>query len=212
MAQPAEMGLLIGLTGGIASGKSTVAAWLADAQVPIIDTDHLSRELVEPGQPALTAIAEAFGPSVIRPDHRLDRGALRTLILDNKDARAKLEAILHPPIRQLARQRALAAAVDYPYVVIVIPLLAEETVFPHYQWLDYIVNVASSPEQQRTRLLNRPGIDARQAEQLLQTQTTDERRRAIADFCLDNTGDLPHLKKQVGKLNRELLQRAAGPT
>ncbi|MDA3877422.1 MAG: dephospho-CoA kinase [Halothiobacillus sp.] len=205
----AKMGLLIGLTGGIASGKSTVAALLAENHIPVIDTDQLSRELVEPGQPALTAIVEAFGPEVLQADHRLDRTALRVIVLNNPQARARLEGILHPPIRRLAQQRALELATTHPYVVIVIPLLAETSVYPHYQWLDYIVNVDAQPEQQRTRRLNRPGIDIRQANQLIQAQTTDDQRRMVTDFCLDNTGDLPHLKDQIRHLHHELLKRAA---
>lgn len=205
------MGLLIGLTGGIASGKSTVAARLADKQIPIIDTDRLSRELVEPGQPALNTIAEAFGPSVIQPDQQLDRAALRARILDDATARARLEAILHPPIRQLAHQRALTAAADHPYVIVVIPLLAEKNVYPHYRWLDGIVNVTTSPDQQRARLLARPGLNTRQAEQLLNAQTTDEQRRQIADFCLENVGDLNQLHNQVDELHHALLKRAGAP-
>lgn len=201
------MGLLIGLTGGIASGKSTVAGLLSDAQIPIVDTDQLSRELVEPGTPALMAIVDAFGPSILQPDHQLDRSALRKRILADPHARRLLEEILHPPIRQLAQARARHLAEAHPIVVIVIPLLAEETVFPHYRWLDLIVAVTTTPALQHARLLTRPGIDGQQADQLLQAQVRDDRRRAIADFCLDNSGDLAHLQRQVGALLRELQKR-----
>lgn len=208
MEPTTKMGLLIGLTGGIASGKSTVAAFLAENHIPVIDTDQLSRELVAPGQPALTAIVDAFGIGVLQADHQLDRAALRAIVLDDPQARARLEGILHPPIRRLARQRALESAANHPYVVIIIPLLAETAVYPHYQWLDYVVNVETQPEQQRARLLNRPGIDAQQANQLMQAQTTNDQRRVIADFHLDNTSDLPHLQNQIQHLHHELLKRA----
>lgn len=205
---PTPMGLLMGLTGGIASGKSTVAELLAAEQIPVIDTDQLSRELVEPGQLALADIVDTFGPTILRTDGQLDRAALRQIVFTDTQARALLEAILHPPIRVLAQQRAQQLAAHHPYVVVVIPLLAEPGVYPHYQWLDGIICVETAPDTQRRRLLSRPGITAELADQLIQAQIAPERRRPVCDFVLDNSQNARHLHTQVTALHRRLLARA----
>ncbi len=202
------MGLIVGLTGGIASGKSTVSQFLAAQGVAIIDTDLLSRELVAPHQPALTLIAQAFGQKLIKPDGSLNREALRHIIFNDPIARAKLESILHPAIRALAYQRAQAAAVQSPYVIVVIALLAEPQVRPHYSWLNRVVGIRATPKLQRARLLQRPGIDAELAIQMLAAQSTDEQRAPLVDDWLENTGDLTQLETQVQQLHRHLLAQS----
>ena len=203
------MGLMVGLTGGIASGKSTVTEFLSDSGVPIIDTDVLSRELVAPGQPALAAIVRLFGQIILTADGWLDRSALRRIIFDDADARSQLEAILHPAIRHLAEQRARVAAVQSPYVLVVVPLLAEPQVKPHYGWLDMVIGIRTTPALQQARLLMRPGIDATLAKQILAAQSTDAERAPMIDEWLDNHSDLAQLKSQVQQLHQRLQARSA---
>lgn len=203
------MGLIVGLTGGIASGKSTVSHFLAAQGAPIIDTDLLSRELVAPHQPALALIAQTFGQNFIQPDGSLNREALRHLVFNDPIARAKLESILHPAIRALAYQRAQAAAVQSPYVVVVVALLAEPQVRPHYDWLNHVIGIRATPALQRARLLQRPGIDAELAVQMLAAQSTDEQRAPLVDDWLENTGDLAELENQVQQIHRHLLAQSS---
>jgi dephospho-CoA kinase len=205
------MGFIVGLTGGIASGKSTVTQFLAAQGAPIIDTDLLSREITAPHQPALALIVQTFGQNLIKPDGTLDRAALRHIIFNDPIARAELECILHPAIRALAYQRAKAAAIRSPYVVVVIALLAEPRVKPHYRWLNRVIGIRATPALQRDRLLQRPGIDAELASQMLAAQSTDEQRAPLVDDWLDNTGDLIQLETQVQQLHRHLLARSKNP-
>ena len=199
------MGLIVGLTGGIASGKSTVTQFLATQGVPIIDTDVLSRELVAPHQPALALIAQAFGQNLIKPDGTLDRAALRRLVFNDPIARAQLESIVHPAIRALAYERATNAAAESPYVVVVIALLAEPQVRPQYSWLNRVIGIRATPALQRARLLQRPGIDETLASQMLAAQSTDAQRAPFVDDWLDNTGDLTQLEAQVQQRHQQLL-------
>ncbi|MGC8697499.1 MAG: dephospho-CoA kinase [Halothiobacillus sp.] len=199
------MSFIVGLTGGIASGKSTVTQFLAQERVPIIDTDLLSRELTAPHQPALASIAQTFGQNLITPDGTLDRAALRRIIFNDPIARAQLESILHPAIRALAYQRAINAAIHSPYVVVVVALLAEPPVTPHYQWLNHVIGIRATPELQRERLRQRPGIDTALASQILAAQSTDEQRAPLVDDWLDNTGDLTALKTLVQQRHQQLL-------
>jgi len=163
---------------------------------------------VAPHQPALTLIAQAFGQKLIKPDGSLNREALRHIIFNDPIARAKLESILHPAIRALAYQRAQAAAVQSPYVIVVIALLAEPQVRPHYSWLNRVVGIRATPKLQRARLLQRPGIDAELAIQMLAAQSTDEQRAPLVDDWLENTGDLTQLETQVQQLHRHLLAQS----
>ncbi|MHB9020355.1 MAG: dephospho-CoA kinase [Halothiobacillus sp.] len=200
-----NMGLIIGLTGGIASGKSTVASFLETQNIPIIDTDQLGRELVEPNRPALKAITDAFGQTILQPNGQLDRAALRTKIFSNAASRKTLEAILHPAIRELAQHRALEAAAQSPYVLVVVPLLAEPEVYPNYRWLNRVIGIRATPNLQQHRLMRRPGMNAERADQMLAAQSTDELRATIVDDWLDNTGDLAQLEEQTMRLHQRLL-------
>ncbi|WP_322521772.1 dephospho-CoA kinase [Guyparkeria halophila] len=195
----------IGLTGGIASGKSLATSIFAELGIPIIDTDAISRELVEPGSPCLDAIQARFGGGILLEDGRLDRDRLRRIILDQPGERAALEAILHPAIRTRARERATAAARQAPYVLVVVPLLAEASVWPAYRdWLDAVITLTAPPALRRERLTARPGIDARQAEQLIAAQVDDRARQAIADFELVNDRSPEALREQIIDLDRRL--------
>lgn len=200
-------GRLVGLTGGIASGKSLATEFFAELGTPVIDTDTISRELVAPGGECLEAIRHRFGEDVMGAGGQLDRATLRQRILANADDRAALEAILHPAIRRETRRQAVKAAEKAPYVLVVVPLLAEETVWPAYRdWLDEVVTLTAPLPTRRERLLARPGLDAAQADALIAAQVDDQARREISDHELDNSGTPEDLWRQIEALDRELRQ------
>lgn len=202
------MGWFVGLTGGIASGKSTVAQFLASKNIPVVDTDLISRELVEPGQPCLHALSQHFGSGILTQDGQLDRSALREKVFSDPSARNALETILHPEIRRVAKERAEKAATQAPYVLVVVPLLADPKVHPHYQWLDHVIGVRATPSIQKARLIERPGIDARLADQMIVAQSSDIERDAIVDEWITNREDLPALIRQVDQCHQKLLAMA----
>lgn len=203
------MALFVGLTGGIACGKSTVARLLSARNIPVIDTDLISRELVEPGQPCLDELYRHFGPQILNEDGHLNRKAMREKIFSDPSARAVLETILHPQIRRLAKERAEQSATQAPYVLVVVPLLADPKVRPHYQWLDYVVGVQATPSIQKARLLERPGIDPALADQMIAAQSSDRERDAVVNEWIINTGDLMALARQVDRCHHKLLALAA---
>jgi dephospho-CoA kinase len=202
------MGLLVGLTGGIASGKSTVSQILATENIPVIDTDLISRELLEPDQPCFDAVIHRFGPDILNPDGRLNRTALREKVFADPSAREALETILHPEIRRLAKERAERASTQAPYVLIVVPLLADPKVHPHYRWLDHVVGVRASPSIQKARLIERPAINASLADQIIAAQNSDHERDAIVDEWIENTDDLATLTHRVMQCHHRLLTLA----
>jgi dephospho-CoA kinase len=186
----------VGLTGGIASGKTAVADAFARRGVPIVDTDVIAREVVEPGEPALAAVVEAFGAGVLGADGRLDRRALRRDVFADEGRRRRLESILHPAIR--ARMQAQAAAATGPYVVIAIPLLVENRLESQ---VDRVLVVDVAPEVQLARLLARDGETPEGARRILAAQATREARLAVADDVLANDGTLADLDRKVGELH-----------
>ena len=193
-------GYCIGLTGGIASGKSAVADRFAARGIAVADADVVARAIVEQGQPALQDIVAAFGAGVLQADGRLDRAALRQRVFDDGDARRRLEGILHPPIRLALREACLAAPGDY--AVAAIPLLAEGGGRGAYPWLDRILVVDVPREVQVQRLMHRDRIDAGLTERMLDAQATRNERLAIADDVLVNTGTLGRLDDEVAALDR----------
>ena len=204
-SSPRTPGRLIGLTGGIASGKSLATGFFAELGIPVIDTDTISRELVAPGGECLESIRQRFGDAVIQADGQLDRATLRQRILADPDDRAALETILHPAIRREARRQALEAAKNAPYVLVVVPLLAEDTVWPAYRdWLDAVVTLTAPLSARRQRLRARPGLDDEQADALMAAQVDDDARRGISDHELDNSGTPEDLRRQVQALDRRL--------
>ena len=190
----------IALTGGIASGKSTVAGLFAALGARLIDADRIARELVAPGSPALAQIAARFGPDILAADGTLDRAALREQVFANRDSRAALEAILHPLIR--AEMTARAARLGGPYQIFEVPLLAETGARDEY---DRVVVVDADPAQQRLRLMLRDGIDAPAAQQMIDAQASREQRLAIADDVITNSGDIAQLAAQVERLHEAYL-------
>ncbi|MEQ8204736.1 MAG: dephospho-CoA kinase [Woeseia sp.] len=191
----------IGLTGGIASGKSLIADYFHDLGVPVIDTDVIARELVAPGNPALNEIRRTFGDSVIAEDGGLDRAALRTIVFADDSARRKLEAILHPLIRsETMRQSASAGGT---YQIIVVPLLAES---PMRDNMDRILVVDVPKAVQLERLLKRDTESPAQAERIIAAQASREERLAIADDVINNDGSLEFARQQVEALHQRYEQ------
>ncbi|MDR2215624.1 MAG: dephospho-CoA kinase [Nevskiaceae bacterium] len=193
----------IALTGGIASGKSTVARLFETLGARLIDTDHIAREVVRPGTPGLQAIIERFGEGVLAEDGSLNRAALRALVFADAAARADLEAILHPRIRDEVDAR--SATLGGPYQLIAVPLLAETLTQHRY---DRVLVVDCDPAQQLTRLMQRDGIDATAAQRILDAQATRAQRLAIADDVILNDGEVSHLAAQVERLHWAYLQTA----
>lgn len=193
----------IALTGGIASGKSAVAERFRSKGVPVIDTDVIAREVVEPGQPALAEIADAFGDGVLHDDGSLDRAALRELIFAVDGARKKLEAILHPLIREETVRQANAAGGEYQ--LIVVPLL---TASPLKLFVDRILVVDCDEDTQIQRLTMRDGENEDSARRILAAQSSREERLEIADDVIVNDGSLDALKDEVDALHRQYTKLA----
>jgi dephospho-CoA kinase len=197
--------LRIGLTGGIASGKSTVARLFAERGVPVIDLDQLAREVVAPGEPGLAAIVTAFGTDVLDRAGGLDRAALRAIVFGDPAARKRLEALLHPPILEAAVRHADAAG--GPYQVLVVPLLVESGLT---SWVDRVLVVDCLPETQLKRLLARDRGDETLARAILATQATREERLAAADDVLSNEGPADRLPDAVATLDAAYREMATG--
>jgi dephospho-CoA kinase len=186
---------LVGLTGGIASGKSTVAEILKRQGAAIINADVLAREVVEPDRQAWTEIVNTFGTAVLQPDRALDRQKLRAIIFDDPDARKKLESIIHPQVRALAEQRIREhAAAGYAVIVYEVPLLFEGNL---QEWLRPVILVACDVDTQRNRLQSRDNLSAAQAQKHIDAQMSLEAKRRLADYVIENNGSLEDLKRQV---------------
>jgi len=188
--------MLVGLTGGIGSGKSLVAELLAAHGATIIDADVLAREVVAPRTPGLAAVRERFGAGVLRPDGSLDRAALGRIVFGDPLARRDLEAIIHPAVR--ARAAALAAAAPEGAVVVqVIPLLVETGQQGHF---DQVVVVDVDPEEQLSRIVRRDGLSEAEAHARLRAQASREARLAAAHVVLRNNGTRDDLAAAVDRL------------
>jgi len=188
--------LRVALTGGIASGKTTVANLFAVRGVPVIDTDVIAREVVEPGTPALAEVVAAFGPAILGPDGRMDRRRMRERIFADRDAQRRLEAILHPAIRaEMERQSQVAGGA---YQLLVIPLFTEGGRRDH---VDRLLLVDVPEELQVQRLMLRDGVTREQALASLNAQATRAQRLAMADDVIRNTGHVADLEAQVAALH-----------
>ena len=197
----------VGLTGGIASGKSAADAAFAGLGVAVVDADVIARELVELGQPALAEIVQHFGADVLDAAGHLDRPALRRRIFANPGDKTALEAILHPRIREELEVRTSAAPGDI--AIASIPLLAEGGGRSAYPWLDRILVVDVAAETQAQRLMQRDGIDAPLAMRMIEAQASREARRAIADDIVNNEGSLADLQAHIADLHRMYRRLAA---
>jgi dephospho-CoA kinase len=193
--------LRVALTGGIASGKTTISRIFTTLQVPVIDTDAIARALVAPGQPLLEEVFRAFGTDLRQADGSLDRAALRQRVFSDPQLRRRLEAITHPAIDAAMQQRMDALPEGTPYVLLVIPLLLEAG------WQDRVdrVLLVDCPETlQVQRLITRDGIDADTAWRMVRSQASRESRRQAADDVIANDGslDLAELGERVRRLDR----------
>ena len=194
----------VGLTGGIASGKTTVAELFAELGAGLVDTDEVAREVVAVGEPGLEAVVAAFGSAILLPTGDLDRGSLREIVFRDAEARRKLEAILHPLIR--SRTLAQLNALQAPYVVVVIPLLFE-TDFSEI--VDRILVVDCPRDLQLERLIQRDRVSAADAEAMVAAQLDRDTRRARADDILDSSQSLATTRERVRILHAGYLRRAA---
>ena len=196
----------IGLTGGIASGKSALEKAFAKQGVVVADADLLAREVVAPGEPALAAVVERFGRDVLQADGQLDRAALRVRVFGDPEQRRALEAILHPAIR--ARLEAICRAAPGPYAIAMVPLLTEGGGRAAYPWLHRILVVDTPAAVQKARLMQRDGIDATLADQMMAAQASRAERLALADDIVVNDGDIHHLQHAADALHLRYLALA----
>jgi len=196
----------VGLTGGIASGKSTAAGFFAVRGVPILDSDQIARDVVEPGQPPLEQLVERFGKSILTPDGHLDRPALREIVFSDPKARADLEALTHPAIG--AAMEARSAEAGGPYQILVIPLLVEKNLGSH---VDRVLLVDCDEQLQIKRLRERDGSTLEQAQAILNAQASRAVRLKAADDVITNDSDRKAVEKQVAALHARYLKLAAAP-
>jgi len=198
---------IVGLTGGIASGKSEVSRRFEALGITVADADIAAREVVAVGSPGLAAIAELFGSEVLQADGSLDRAYLRQRVFANPDERRALEAITHPAIR--ARVRGICEAAASPYAIAAIPLLTEAGGRATYPWLQRVLVVDAPEEVQHARLLSRDNIDAALAERMIQAQASRAQRLTLADDVIVNDGHPDALQAHIEALDARYRQLAA---
>ena len=196
----------VGLTGGIASGKSTAAKYFGALGVPILDSDQIARDVVEPGQPPLDRLVKRFGRGILTSDGHLDRPALRDLVFSDPKARADLEALTHPAIG--AAMEARSAAAGGPYQILVIPLLVEKNLGAH---VDRILVVDCDEDLQLRRLRDRDGSTPEQANAILRAQASRAARLKVANDVIRNEADMSAVRDQVAALHARYLELAAQP-
>ena len=190
--------MIVALTGGLASGKSSVARRFEELGVPVVDADVVARQLVEPGTPALGEIVDAFGAGVLDEQGHLDRTRMRERIFGDDDDRRKLESILHPKVRDT--MRAFAASSDVPYVLFVIPLLVETNQAGEVDW---VIVVDAPRTLQTARAAARDVSPPETIAAMLDSQATRADRLAVADAVIENAGDLATLRDRVDAMHQE---------
>lgn len=196
--------LVVGLTGGIGSGKTAAARMLEALAVPVIDADVVARELVQPGMAALVEIERRFGPEILDAAGALDRSRLRRIVFDDETARVALERILHPRIR--AEMSTRLAALRAPYAVLAIPLLLESQ--QAYAMVNRVLVVDVPVEVQIERTMARDGASRVAVLRIIATQVERERRLSLADDVIDNSGTLEELEQQVAQIHQRYLELA----
>lgn len=190
----------VGVTGGVASGKSEVTRRFETLGIVVADADLAARAAVAGGSEGLAQVVAAFGDGILDPQGALDRAVLRRIVFADTAARKRLEAIVHPRVRAMLREQCEAAA--SPYAIAAIPLLAEGGGRDAYPWLDRCLVVDVPASVQQARLMRRDGIDAELAQRMIAAQATREARLAIADDVIVNDGPLETLQAQVEALDR----------
>ena len=198
---------VLGLTGGIGSGKSTVAHLFGELGVHRVDADEVARAVVEPGESALTDIGAHFGADVIRNDGSLDRAALRARIFEHPEEKQWLEALLHPLIRRRIVRELSPTGYDLPYIILVSPLLLETD---QHSMVDRVLVVDVDEEHQVQRTMARDGNDEALVRRIMATQMSREERLGKADFVVDNRASSDQLKSQVESIHRQVLMLAQG--
>lgn len=193
-------GYCVAVTGGVASGKTTVTRMFEALGVAVVDADVAARAAVAPGSPGLTAVIADFGKGVLDADGDLDRAAMRARVFADPEARRRLEAIIHPRVR--ARLQADYAAAEGAYAVVAIPLLAEGGGRTAYPWLGRILVIDVPSELQHARLMERDGVDSTLADNMIAAQATRAARLAIADDIIVNDGTTDLLAQHVAALHR----------
>ncbi|MCA1938883.1 MAG: dephospho-CoA kinase [Dechloromonas sp.] len=195
---------IVGLTGGIGSGKTTVADCLVEAGAALVDTDAIAHELTAADGAAMPLLRQTFGDAIATPDGALDRTAMRRLVFADASARTRLESILHPLIRELSDQRCRAATA--PYVILAVPLLVESG--QYRERCDRIAVVDCPENLQIERVMARNGLSRTEVEAILAAQASRQQRLAIADDIIDNGGDKANLDAQLADLHRKYLASA----
>lgn len=198
---------VVGLSGGIGSGKSTVAALLAEAGYPVVDADAIAREIVEPGEPVLAELAAEFGADILDDTGALRRAELAARAFASGEATAALNRITHPAIRARTQQAfAQAAAAGHPAVIYDMPLLVDNG---WHRDMDLVVIVDVAAEERIRRLVHYRGLSESDARQRMAAQISDEQRRAAADIVIDNNGTREQLEAQLRSLIAEIDRRIA---
>jgi len=195
------MSFVVGLTGGIGSGKSAVGGLFAAHGITVIDTDAIAHELTGAGGAAMPPIRAAFGDSVVGTDGALDRAAMRALVFADPPARKRLESILHPMIRAECERR--LAGADSPYAILMVPLLVESG--SYRERVNRVAVVDCREETQIARVMKRSGLARAEVERILAAQATREQRLAAASDVIDNDGELAALAPQVERLHAAYL-------
>lgn len=193
--------LIVGLTGGIGSGKSTAARFFSELDVPVIDADEIARDVANPGQPGLQAIIKHFGANVLTPQGVLDRAKLRTLAFSDTAQRLALEAILHPLIRHEIQSR--LKVLDAPYCIVMIPLLLETQ---QQDLVQRILVVDCDEAEQIARVQQRSGLGEMEVRAIMSAQMPRQQRLMAAQDVIHNNGDLEQLRYQVITLHQRYLQ------
>ena len=195
--------LVIGVTGGIGCGKSTICREFAALGAPVIDTDEVAREVVARGTPGLAAIVERFGPEVLAADGTLDRRRLRSIVFADDASRQWLEALLHPLIRARTDEHVRNAA--YPYCLVCIPLLVERN---GGNRVDRVLVIDCPEEIQVARVMARDKLTAPEVEAIMRTQATRAARLAVAHDVIENIGNVETIRPAIGALHRQYLDLA----
>jgi dephospho-CoA kinase len=191
--------MVVGLGGGIASGKSTVGHYFEELGAAVIDADMVARLVVEPGRSELLQIAATFGDAFITTDGHMDRAKMRALVFSQPEKRRQLESILHPAIGAELFRQAAEAEKTHPYVIVMVPLLEEMGFIERVQ---RVVMVDATREQQHARLMQRDGMTSDGANAMIDAQSSREQRSSVADDLVDNTGEGSNIAGQVAQLHQ----------
>lgn len=195
------MTYVIGLTGGIGSGKTVASDHFASLGVPIIDTDIIARKIVQAGEPALQQLIKAFGKQILLPDGSLDRGALRSLAFANKQNKAQLDSITHPAIGEETFKQ--IDLVDFQYCILVVPLLDQSSKF--IELMQRILVITADHATKLARVKKRSGLTHEEIEQIMKTQLSDKQRLEFSDDVISNNGSLKEAQEQVEQLHKNYL-------